>query len=49
MSLPDLLGQPPLMEDDEHQDDVPAVRDALMAPRRLSRLLYRPEDRPRLT
>lgn len=44
VSLPDLLGQPPLMEDDEHQDDVPAVRDALMAPRRLSRLLYRPED-----
>jgi transcriptional regulator with XRE-family HTH domain len=41
VSLPDLLGQPVLMEDEQGEDDVPAVRDALMAPRRLSRLLYR--------
>jgi transcriptional regulator with XRE-family HTH domain len=40
VTLPDLLGQPVLMEDDEHNDDVPAVRDALMSPRRFSRLLY---------
>jgi transcriptional regulator with XRE-family HTH domain len=44
VTLPDLLGQPVLMEDDNQQDDVPAVRDALMAPRRLSKLLYRVED-----
>jgi transcriptional regulator with XRE-family HTH domain len=42
VELPDLLGQPVLMEDDEGNDDIPAVRDALMAPRRLSRLLYGP-------
>lgn len=41
VSLPDLLGQPVLMEDDQGDDDIPAVRDALMTPRRLSRLLYR--------
>ena len=35
----DLLGQPVLAED----DDVPAVRDGLMAPRRLSRVHYRDE------
>jgi transcriptional regulator with XRE-family HTH domain len=40
VSLGDLLGQPVLMEDDADQDDVPRVRDALMAPRRLSRVLY---------
>ncbi len=40
VSLVDLLGQPVLMEDDDDQDDVPRVRDALMAPRRLSRVLY---------
>jgi hypothetical protein len=44
VSLPDLLGQPVLMEDEERQDDIPAVRDALMAARRLSRLLYRPTE-----
>jgi transcriptional regulator with XRE-family HTH domain len=44
VGLPDLLGQPVLMEDDDHDDDIPAVRDALMAPRRLSKLLYRAED-----
>lgn len=35
--LGDLLGQTVLMEDERRQDDVPAVRDALMSPRRLSR------------
>jgi transcriptional regulator with XRE-family HTH domain len=40
VSLADLLGQPVLLEDDRRQDDVPAVRDALMAPRRLSRVLF---------
>lgn len=40
VTLGDLLGQPVLMEDDRADDDVQAVRDALMAPRRLSRLLY---------
>jgi transcriptional regulator with XRE-family HTH domain len=40
VTLGDLLGQPVLMEDDEQLDDVPAVRDALMAPRRLSRVIY---------
>ncbi|WP_125263132.1 helix-turn-helix domain-containing protein [Streptomyces alboflavus] len=39
----DLLGQTVLMEDERQQDDVPAVRDALMSPRRLSRLLFGPE------
>jgi transcriptional regulator with XRE-family HTH domain len=43
VGLPDLLGQPVLMEDDEQNDDIPVVRDALMAPSRLSRLLYRDE------
>jgi hypothetical protein len=33
VTLPDLLGQPVLMEDEREGDDVPAVRDALMAPR----------------
>lgn len=41
--LGDLLGQAVLMEDERQQDDVPAVRDALMTPRRLSRLLFGPE------
>lgn len=40
VTLGDLLGQPVLMEDDGQLDDVPAVRDALMAPRRLSRVIY---------
>jgi transcriptional regulator with XRE-family HTH domain len=40
VTLGDLLGQPVLMEDDDQLDDVPAVRDALMAPRRLSRVIY---------
>ncbi len=41
VTLGDLLGEPVLAEDDEQNDDVPAVRDVLMAPRRLSRILYR--------
>src|SRR4051794_3938539 len=36
VGLPDLLGQPVLMESEARADDIPAVRDALMAPRRLS-------------
>jgi transcriptional regulator with XRE-family HTH domain len=42
VSIGDLLGQPVLMEDedDPRGHDIPAVRDALMTPRRLSRLLY---------
>jgi transcriptional regulator with XRE-family HTH domain len=42
VSVGDLLGYPVLMEDDEDPGghDIPAVRDALMTPRRLSRLLY---------
>jgi hypothetical protein len=41
VTLGDLLGEPVLAEDDEQNDDIPAIRDALMAPRRLSRVLYR--------
>jgi transcriptional regulator with XRE-family HTH domain len=41
VTLGDLVGEPVLAEDDEQNDDVPAVRDVLMAPRRLSRILYR--------
>lgn len=41
--LGDLVGQTLLVEDEKQQDDVPAVRDALMSPRRLSRLLFGPE------
>ncbi len=40
VTLADLVGQPVLLEDDDQLDDVPAVRDALMAPRRLSRVIY---------
>lgn len=40
VTLGDLLGQPVLLEDDDEFDDVPAVRDALMAPRRLSRVIW---------
>jgi transcriptional regulator with XRE-family HTH domain len=40
VTVGDLLGQPVLVEDDERNDDVPAVRDALMEPRRLSRVLF---------
>jgi len=40
VTLGDLLGQPVLMEDEDRNDDVPAIRDALMAPRRLSKVLF---------
>ena len=40
VTLGDLLGDPVLMEDEQAHDNVPAVRDALMAPRRLSRTLF---------
>jgi transcriptional regulator with XRE-family HTH domain len=40
VTLGDLLGEPVLMEDDHKNDDIPAVRDALMAPQRLSRTLF---------
>ncbi|GAA0609911.1 helix-turn-helix transcriptional regulator [Kribbella sandramycini] len=40
ITLGDLVGQPVLLEDEHQQDDVPAVRDALMAPQRLSRRLF---------
>ncbi|MBB5840182.1 helix-turn-helix domain-containing protein [Kribbella italica] len=44
VELADLLGQPVLLEDDHEHDDVPAIRDALMAPARLSRVLFGVED-----
>ena len=40
VSLGDILGRPVLAEDDAQDDDVPAIRDALMNPRRLSRTLF---------
>ena len=43
VSLGDLMGQPVLMEDDDERDDIPAIRDALMAPGRLSRVLFASE------
>jgi transcriptional regulator with XRE-family HTH domain len=49
VSLGDLLGQPVLTEDGYQGDDVPAVRDALMSPRRLSRVLFSaPGDPPKI-
>lgn len=42
VEIGDLLGQPVLVEDEHKDDDVPAIRDALMTPRRLSRTLFRP-------
>jgi transcriptional regulator with XRE-family HTH domain len=45
VTLSDLLGQPVLAEDDAGGDDIPAIRDALMSPRRLSRLLYGVDER----
>ena len=41
VTLGDLIGQPVLAEDEQREDDVPAVRDALMSPRLLSRVLFR--------
>jgi transcriptional regulator with XRE-family HTH domain len=43
VEMNDLLGQPVLVEDDQDDDNIPAVRDALMTPRRLSRTLFRRE------
>lgn len=43
LPLGDRLGQAVLMEGEKQQDDVPAVRDALMSPRPHSRLLFGPE------
>lgn len=40
VEVADLVGQPVLVEDAERDDDVPAIRDALMTPRQLSRVLY---------
>lgn len=40
VNLGDLLGEPVLLEDPEGADDVPAIRDALMTPSRLSRVLF---------
>jgi hypothetical protein len=40
VTLGDLLGEPVLLEDEQEHDDVPAIRDALMASRRLSRTLF---------
>lgn len=44
VSLGDLMGQPVLMEDDQERDNIPAIRDALMAPGRLSRVLFSAPD-----
>lgn len=41
VEMGDLVGQPVLVENEREGDDVPAVRDALMTPRRLSRTLFR--------
>lgn len=42
----DLLGQPVLVEHEHQDDDIPAIRDSLMTPRRLSRTLFKPQQRP---
>lgn len=46
VTLGDLIGQPVLAEDERRGDDVPAVRDALMSPRLLSRTLFRSATTP---
>ncbi|MFJ4102832.1 helix-turn-helix domain-containing protein [Amycolatopsis japonica] len=40
VTLGDLLGEHVLMEEQDKHDDVPAIRDALMAPSRLSGTLF---------
>lgn len=40
VTLGDLMGLPVLLEDDQERDNIPAIRDALMAPGRLSRVLF---------
>jgi hypothetical protein len=47
VEIGDLLGQPVLVEDEQQDDDVPAIRDALMTPRRLSRTLFKPALAPK--
>jgi transcriptional regulator with XRE-family HTH domain len=46
VTLSDLLGQPVLVEDEQDPggEDIPAIRDALMSPHRLSRMLYGQRD-----
>lgn len=46
VTLGDLMGQPVLLEDDKERDNIPAVRDALMAPGRLSRVLFATTEVP---
>ncbi|ALE74214.1 XRE family transcriptional regulator [Pseudonocardia sp. EC080625-04] len=46
VTLGDLMGQPVLLEDDQERDDIPAIRDALMAPGRLSRVLFATTNAP---
>lgn len=46
VTLGDLMGQPVLLEDDQERDNIPAIRDALMAPGRLSRVLFATTDAP---
>jgi transcriptional regulator with XRE-family HTH domain len=46
VEMGDLLGQPVLVEDEKDDDNIPAVRDALMTPRRLSRTLFRRTQTP---
>lgn len=40
VTLGDLVGEPVLVEEEQRNDDVPAIRDALMNPKRLSRVLF---------
>lgn len=50
VTVGDLLGQPVLMEVEQAgADDVPAVRDALMSPRRLSKVLFGAAPLPQLS
>lgn len=44
VTLNDLLGEPLLFEEENSDDDVPAVRDALLSPQRLSRGLFAEES-----
>jgi transcriptional regulator with XRE-family HTH domain len=49
VNIGDLLGQPVLVEADQAgHDDVPAIRDALMSPRRLSKTLFSTDEPVRL-
>ncbi|GAA1869859.1 hypothetical protein GCM10009836_58090 [Pseudonocardia ailaonensis] len=46
VSLPDLMGQPVLLEEENRRDGIPAIRDALMAPGQLSRTLFSVSESP---